>query len=69
MFCVFVIILSMLCVFVIILSMLCVFVIILSMLCVFVIILSHASTIKRTKGLKSLKFRAVIGRFQVTSWL
>ena len=23
---------------------------------------------KRTKGFKSLKFRAIIGRFQVTSW-
>ena len=42
----------------------------LSTLCVFVTdyILSHASTIKKTKGLKGLKFRTIIGPFQVTSW-
>ena len=38
------------------------------MLCVSIKILSHASAKKETKRLKWFKFRAVIGRFQVTPW-
>ena len=38
------------------------------MLCVFVTDypFSHASTIKKTKALKGLKFRIIIGRYQVS---
>ena len=38
------------------------------MLCVLMKILSHASAKKKTKGLKSFKFRVCIGRFQMTPY-